>query len=137
MMRRVFADTNYWLAIGWPQDPWRGAAEKARAALDSAKLVTTEEVLIECLNAFSGNPLLRQKMALIIRRISKSPDVEVVPQSHHSFQRGLSLYEMRNDKCYSLTDCISMSLMREKGIRDALTNDHHFEQEGFRALMKG
>jgi predicted nucleic acid-binding protein len=37
---------------------------------------------------------------------------------------------------YSLTDCISMDTMRQLGIAEVLTNDRHFEQEGFRALFR-
>ena len=37
---------------------------------------------------------------------------------------------------YVLTDCISFVVMAEHGITDALTGDHHFEQAGFRALLK-
>ena len=40
------------------------------------------------------------------------------------------------DKGYSLTDFISMQTMRGEGIIEALTNDRHFEQEGFRALFR-
>ncbi len=43
---------------------------------------------------------------------------------------------MRPDKDWSLTDCISFVVMEEHGITDALTGDHHFEQAGFRALLK-
>ena len=49
---------------------------------------------------------------------------------------GLALYNARPDKGYSLTDCISMEAMRREGINQALTNDRHFEQEGFRALFR-
>jgi predicted nucleic acid-binding protein len=52
------------------------------------------------------------------------------------FLGGLELYRARPDKGYSLTDCISMHTMRGLGITDALTNDRHFEQEGFRALFR-
>jgi uncharacterized protein len=62
--------------------------------------------------------------------------VRVVPQSHESFLKGLALYEARPDKRYSLTDCISMQTMRYEGLTEALTNDRHFEQEGFRALFR-
>ncbi len=70
-----------------------------------------------------------------------SPDpfdlaVEVVPPTHEQFQRALDRYEMRPDKDWSLTDCLSFLLMEERGIADALTADHHFEQAGFRALMR-
>ena len=49
---------------------------------------------------------------------------------------GLELYRARPDKHYSLTDCISMQTMRKEGITEALTNDPHFEQEGFLALFR-
>ena len=56
----------------------------------------------------------------------------------HSVERGsdlfaaaLALYSQRLDKEYSLVDCMSMTLMRERGITHVLTNDHHFRQEGF------
>jgi uncharacterized protein len=49
---------------------------------------------------------------------------------------GLDLYATRLDKGYSMTDCISMQAMRREGLTDVLTNDRHFEQEGFRALFR-
>ena len=72
----------------------------------------------------------------MVRAILSNPNVKVVPQSRDSFLRGLELYEQRGDKEYSLTDCISMNAMRSEAITDALTNDRHFEQEGFTILMK-
>jgi predicted nucleic acid-binding protein len=46
------------------------------------------------------------------------------------------LYERRNDKGYSLVDCISMTTMRRHGILEILTNGRHFMQEGFRAVLR-
>ena len=66
----------------------------------------------------------------------ENPTVLIVPQSRESFLTGLELYRARPDKGYSLTDCISMQTMRKEGIIEALTNDRHFEQEGFRALFR-
>jgi predicted nucleic acid-binding protein len=40
------------------------------------------------------------------------------------------------DKGYSLTDCASMLIMRQKEIQDILTYDKHFLQEGFNALLR-
>jgi hypothetical protein len=47
----------------------------------------------------------------------------------------MQLYGARPDKDWSLTDCISIEVMAERGITDALTGDHHFLQAGFRALL--
>ena len=51
------------------------------------------------------------------------------------FKGGLALYERRPDKKYSLTDCITMNVMKREGIKEILTNDHHFAQEGFVRLL--
>lgn len=48
---------------------------------------------------------------------------------------GNPLYESRPDKGYSLTDCLSMHVMRREGLTHILTNDHHFTQEGFHILF--
>jgi predicted nucleic acid-binding protein len=45
------------------------------------------------------------------------------------------LYGQRADKSWSLTDCISFAVMEARGIRQALTADHHFTQAGFVALL--
>ena len=59
----------------------------------------------------------------------------MIPQSHQSFLDGLALYKARPDKGYSLTDCISMQVMRREGITEILTHDDHFTQEGWFAIL--
>jgi predicted nucleic acid-binding protein len=71
-----------------------------------------------------------------VEAILHDPTVRVIPQSHDSFVAGFELYRSRPDKGYSLTDCISMRTMRKEGLTEVLTNDRHFEQEGFRALFR-
>ena len=51
-------------------------------------------------------------------------------------QAGFDLYESRLDKDWSLTDCVSFAVMTQRGLTEALTADHHFEQAGFRAMFK-
>jgi uncharacterized protein len=53
-----------------------------------------------------------------------------------SFGAARTFFSTRPDKEWSLTDCISFVVMNERGIGDALTNDHHFEQAGFQILLK-
>jgi len=47
----------------------------------------------------------------------------------------MQLLVQRLDKRYSLCDAVSFVLMRRHRITDALSTDHHFEQEGFRRLL--
>jgi len=79
---------------------------------------------------------LREVAALAVRRILADTRVTVHRQSHESFLGGLQLYEQRFDKGYSLVDCVSMTTMRHHGIVEVLTNDYHFVQEGFKALLR-
>ena len=60
--------------------------------------------------------------------------VEVIPSSRSAFLAALDLDEARLDKGYSLTDCISMNAMRERGLFEVLANDAHFRQQGFSVL---
>jgi predicted nucleic acid-binding protein len=46
------------------------------------------------------------------------------------------LYRDRPDKQWSLCDCISFVVMQSRGLREALSADEHFQQAGFRALLR-
>jgi predicted nucleic acid-binding protein len=118
-------------------DSAHGRAAAITSELADVAIVTTDEVLTECLTFFAtASAPLRRKAVASARRILENPGVRVVPQSQESYFSGLDLYEARPDKGYSLVDCISMQTMRRERITDALTNDRHFEQEGFRALFR-
>lgn len=135
-MKIVFADTLYWVAGLNPRDQWHSAVVAAELALGACRIVTTETVLIEVLNYYCENTAwLRPASAKLVRSILVSPKIEFVAHTPAAFQAGLQLYEARLDKGYSLTDCISMNVMRERGITEALTHDRHFAQEGFVVLI--
>ena len=135
-MKAVFADCFYWIAIVKPDDPWVQACRSAKQSLGPVLLVTTDEVLTEFLAALStGGPHLRRAAAEMVNKILDNPNVKVVPQSRDSFLKGLRRYADREDKEYSLTDCTSMNVMQSESIREVLTNDHHFAQEGFTVLI--
>ena len=134
---QVFADTLYWVASITPGDTWHGPTVRAIAALGSVELVTTDEVLVEFLSAYAGRgEYLRREALKTVRAAMTNAHVTVRPQSHQSFMSGLDFYAARADKAYSLVDCISMHTMRQMGLTEVLTNDHHFAQEGFNVLIK-
>ncbi len=137
-MRSVFADTFYWAALTSTEDAAHERALSLSRTIEPDRIVTTDEVLAEYLAFFAGaRPSVRSQAGSNVAALIKNPTVSVVPQSRQSFLDGLELYRARPDKGYSLVDCISMHTMRKEGITEALTNDRHFEQEGFRALFRG
>jgi predicted nucleic acid-binding protein len=136
MAQPVFADTFYWLALARPRDMWHAAAWNWAAANASIPITTTDDVLTEFLNALAGaGPAARAYAAATVRDIRNDGQVVVFPQSRADFDAALALYEGRPDKEYSLTDCRSMLVMRAEGVREVLSHDHHFTQEGFAILF--
>jgi predicted nucleic acid-binding protein len=136
MLPIVFGDTFYWLALARPRDPWHVAVARWAAANTTTRVVTTDEVLTEFLSALSASgPLGRAYASANVHDLRSDPLVQVLPQSRADFDAVLTLYEARTDKEYSLTDCRSMVAMRSLGVSEALTNDHHFNQEGFTILF--
>lgn len=102
--------------------------------LDGSRLLTTEMVLAEMLAAMA-KPATRGTAVTSVDRIRANPNVEVVPQTSLQFARAYELYRARLDQGWSLTDCASFVLMRERGLSEALAHDKHFEQAGFKALL--
>ncbi|MFN7944606.1 MAG: nucleic acid-binding protein [Blastocatellia bacterium] len=99
-------------------------------------VVTTEEVLTEFLNFYAEAGQHRRRIvSAMCEQILFYPNVTVLAQTHESFSEGVEFYRLRDDKGYSLTDCISMLVCRKRGIQQVLTRDHHFEQEGFMILF--
>ena len=136
-MTDVFVDAAYWIALLRSDDQWHGSALVAREQLGRVTLVTTEEVLTEVLTGLSRyGSALRTEAVGMVRDILESEEVRVIRQTHDSFMEGLSRYEQRSDKTYSLQDCIAMNVMEAESITEVLTTDHNFEQEGFTILRK-
>ena len=127
-MRRFFADTFYWIALFNPRDAWHERVMTFSRTLGAYHLTTTEEVLSEFLTFCS-------RAAALVRSVMANANSTVLPQSHPAFLQALALYETRLDKTYSLVDCGSMTLMRQQGLTEVLTNDHHFTQEGFQVVF--
>ncbi len=136
-MKTVFADATYWLALLNPNDQLHQRAIAVSSRLGSCRVVTSEMTLSELLNGLSGRgSLLREKAIQTVKSLSDNPNVEVVPQTSRQFRRASDRYGSAVDKEWGITDCSSFDIMEEKRISEALTYDHHFEQAGFRALLR-
>lgn len=85
-------------------------------------------MLVEFLNALADKGLhIRAAAVQMVEAILHNRQVTVVPMSRRTFTRSLALYKSRPDKGYSLTDCGSMLLMRERRLSEGLTTGRHFE----------
>jgi uncharacterized protein len=131
----VFADT--FALIAW-LNPRDHAHAVVSGYLDgfTGRLVTTEWVLMELADALSA-PEGRATAVAFLQAVRADPLFDVVGYVPTVYQAGFDLFAGRREKGWSLTDCISFGVMTERGLFEALTADHHFEQAGFRAIFKG
>jgi predicted nucleic acid-binding protein len=136
-MSEVFLDTSFAIAVTVATDRHHEAALRLAQDLrrSQALLVTTHAILAEIGDSFGRSPY-RPAAVRLLRALQGDPNVLVLPIDTDLFSRGCRLFTDRSDKTWGLTDCISFALMDERGIGDALTADRHFEQAGFRALLR-
>jgi predicted nucleic acid-binding protein len=130
----VFADTFYFLALLDSREERHPQAAKFSRD-PQVHILTTEWVLAEFGDAYC-HPNDRADFVALYRSLFNHPRVKIIPADTRLFQRGVDFFEERQDKEWSLTDCLSFVVMRDERIAQALTGDKHFEQAGFTALLK-
>ncbi|MGI4790280.1 MAG: type II toxin-antitoxin system VapC family toxin [Janthinobacterium lividum] len=135
----VFIDTAGWIALLSPKDGLHSQAILVRNDLRQrhVRLITSEFVLIEVADAFSEPPLRSVAFEFYrgLRQNNTPFAVEIVPVSEDLLAKGWDLYRQRTDKGWGLTDCTSFVIMKEQGIIEAFTSDHHYTQAGFTVLL--
>jgi predicted nucleic acid-binding protein len=134
---KVYLDTAYAIALSSPGDEHHRKALLLADQLetDGTQLITTRAVLLEIGNALSRQRYRRAGVALL-DSLEQDLNIEIIPLTEDLYERGLELYKQRPDKEWGITDCISFVVMQERSLQEALTTDEHFEQAGFRALLR-
>ena len=92
-MRRVFADTSYWIALVNPRDQLHAKAVSVTQQLFSVRVLTSEMVLTEVLNSFSDSGPLRRAVRSMVERLQSNRDVIIVPQTSQQFENALRRYK--------------------------------------------
>lgn len=132
---RFFLDTAYVLALLNPNDIYHKQAKVLLPLIRNAQEVwITEAILVEI-----GNALARSNRSLAVAFINScyiTPNVKVVLVDSALLRRAIDFYQVREDKEWGLTDCISFIVMEDNGLTEALTTDEHFLQAGFQTLLR-
>lgn len=136
MMLPVFVDTVAWIAWLDHRDTLHQETHRVMTTLRqrTIPLVTSELVLLEVANSLS-EPAVRFRTIGFIDRLRQNPAVTIVAASDHLITAGWQLYRQRLDKAWGIIDCVSFVIMEQRGLHEACTADHHFEQAGFTRLL--
>ena len=127
-MSLLFADTYYWIALTNPRDSAHRQVMEFTARLGPLSVITTDEVFTEFLAYCASDRQLRLQGGLAVRELLNDPDIRTIPQTRTDCRSTRPVP--------TRATCISMQIMRQERLTDVLTNDRHFEQEGFRALFR-
>ena len=109
---------------------------KARILYHAARVrVTHSYVLAEFVALAHARRLPRGAALTFMDDLVENPDIDTVWVDEALHREAMALLRARPDKTYSLCDAVSFVLMRQRHCTEALTTDHHFEQEGFQRLL--
>ena len=135
-MKIIFADTFYWIALLSPRDTWHLRVIEWSQSNPHVSLVMTDGIVDEIFAHFSKQgDIMRVKAVELYHSILDDPSIQLISYHQELRKLGIELYASRLDKGYSLTDCISMMVMKQMGIYEILTHDKHFAQEGLTILF--
>lgn len=134
-MEPLFLDSAFVIALVFKADQNHAEAQAtwARVTGEHRQIVTTTFVLNEVvtfLNARGEHELAVEIGNLLFA----SPAIELVDVERSLVEDGWRFFAQHSDKKFSLTDCISFILMKQRNIGEALTFDAHFTQAGFQML---
>lgn len=89
-MNTVFVDSNYFIAFISARDKWHEQALQF-AQTNSARMLTSEYVLLETANYFAKQPFRFQFIELLTS-LEEDDSTEIIPSSTDWWQQGVDLY---------------------------------------------
>ena len=138
-MSEIFADTSGWANYFVRTEPFHLAAKQLMQQWykDQIPIITTNYVLLELVSLFiSPLRIPRQQQIQAIETIKGSEWIEIVHIDQTLDDQAWQFLKKRDDKMWSLVDCSSFIVMKQRLMNQGFTTDHHFEQAGFERLLK-
>jgi uncharacterized protein len=132
-VKLLFADSSYFIALSMRHDAFHAAALQFSRRNDRP-LVVTDAIILE-LGAHFARADRRPAFERIMKTLAED-QVEIIHHDPGLLRQALDLFFQRPDKDWSLADCISFLVMKDRDLVEAITTDEHFEQAGFIALLR-
>lgn len=96
--------------------------------------VTHEFVLVEAFSLLTKR-VHKHAALTTIGALRRSPRIEIIRAGEELLEAGWKRCEHFADKEWDWVDCMSFEVMEARGMRSALSLDHHFTQAGFALLV--
>jgi uncharacterized protein len=130
-----FLDAGFVIALEFSHDQHHDVASRCWSLFksDGGTVVTTSFVLSEAVTHLNARGH-HARAVRVGRQLMSQRNGEFVEVDHPLLQAGWNYFVRHQDKRYSLADGISFVVMEQRGLRQALTFDHHFAQAGFECV---
>lgn len=134
----VFVDTSGWVRLLDRANSLHSEADAAfrRIIIAGQRFITTNYVFAELVPVLSVRTKGSREQTLAqiaIARQNAGLQTVHIDESHDLL--AWAMLQRFRDKTWSLVDAASFVIMQERGVTEALTSDHHFEQAGFLRLL--
>jgi uncharacterized protein len=111
--------------------------DACRLMIAASRRLTHSYVLAELVALAQVRGLPRRPVLEFLEGLMDGVLVDLVYVDEELHRAAVDLLSRRLDKTYSLCDAVSSVLMERRGLHEALTTDHLFEQAGFVRLLAG
>ena len=134
MAAEFFVDTSAWYPLIVARHAEHARLSSALRALirNHRRLVTTSLVVAET-HALLLRRVGRAPALMFLQTVGESPNVVVRSTRELEAAAERDWLTRYDDQDFSFADAVSFAVMTERGIREALTLDHHFVVAGFQA----
>ncbi len=129
----IFVDTSFWIALRVPRDAHHLAARELTRKHGKESWLTSGHVRGETWTLIKRREG-HSAAVTFLDTLGRSARVDVVHVSEDLEETALRWLRRRGERDYSFVDATSFVLMRELGIRQALTFDEDFEAAGFKMI---
>jgi len=135
-MRRIFADSAYWIGLRDKGDPFHVRSRKIAMWLveTRCRLVVTPFIFAESHAFFCRVPELRE---LVIRDFWQNPLIHIEQPTFQDQEQAVKILRNHRDKSYSFADALSFTVMARLELEEVVTFDRHFQQFGHFSVIDG
>ena len=134
-MKTVFVDTGAWIALAVRQDQlhFSAAAHARRLALARTPLLATNYVMLETYTYIRYHYDHQKALAFdtIIQNLIQMGRLMIAWVTEDVHGRALDIFRKYDDQVFSVADCASFVIARDRKIREVFGFDRHFLTMGF------
>jgi predicted nucleic acid-binding protein len=132
---KIFVDTGAWFALADRSDGYhpKTVAIFPRVLNEFHRLITTNLVVAESYSLIRRS-LGHQAASIFLEKIEASPRIIKIYSDHRLEIMAGEILRNYSDQRFTFTDAVSFALMKQQGILEAFSFDHHFTVAGFKLI---